>query len=296
MKHALLVSDDDVWRVKLDKTTETVVTVDYTTVKIVQIARCKSTTIKWNERTKVRWNNWNYVQDHPLWLVVALLERRKNTKTLSELLLLSLRGYLFDLLAELSTERINIDSLEKCEDRLSTHASLESSSELFTSSAIFTLSKKLPLLEVSFSSINYNVSLEVQNLLKVTERKIKDVSDTAWKRLQEPYVRYWARKLDVPHTLTAYLRLNNLYTALLAHNATVTKSLVLTADTLVILNRSKNLSAEEAIALGLERSIVNRLWLRYLAKRPATDLVWASQRDLQRVELDRVLRSFKQTK
>ena len=109
-------------------------------------------------------------------------------------------------------------------------------------------------------------------------------------------MRYWARKLDMSHTLTAYLGLNNLYTALLAHNATVTKTLVLTADTLVILNRSEDLSAEETISLRLERSVVDRLWLRYLAKRPATDLVWARQRDLQRVELDRVLRSFKQTK
>jgi hypothetical protein len=93
-------------------------------------------------------------------------------------------------------------------------------------------------------------------------------------------VRYWARKLDVSHTLTAYLRLNNLYTTLLAHYPTVPKPLVFTADTLVILYRTEDLSAEEAISLRLERSIVNRLWLCYLAKRPATDLVWTSQRDL----------------
>ena len=109
-------------------------------------------------------------------------------------------------------------------------------------------------------------------------------------------MRYWARKLDVAHTLTAYLGLDNLYTALLAHNTTVTKALVLTTDTLVILNRSEDLCAKESISLRLERSVVDRLWLRYLTKRPATDLVWASQRDLQRVELDGVLRSFKQTK
>jgi hypothetical protein len=90
--------------------------------------------------------------------------------------------------------------------------------------------------------------------------------------------------------------LDYLYTTLLAHNATVPKSLVLTADTLVIFNRTENLSAEQTIALWLERTVVDRLWLRYLAKGPASDLVWASQRDLKRVEFDRILWSLEQTK
>ena len=126
MKHALLVSDDDVWSVKLDKTTKTVVSVDYTTVEIVEIAGRETTTIKWNERTKIRWDNWNHVQDHPLWLVVALLERGKHSKSLSELLLLGLRRYLLDLLTELSAERVNIDSFEERENSLGAHSRLES--------------------------------------------------------------------------------------------------------------------------------------------------------------------------
>jgi hypothetical protein len=88
-------------------------------------------------------------------------------------------------------------------------------------------------------------------------------------------MRNGARELDVAHALTANLGLNNLYSALLAHNAPVTEALVLTADTLVILNGSEDLSAEETVALRLERSVVDRLRLGDFTKGPATDLIRA---------------------
>ena len=100
----------------------------------------------------------------------------------------------------------------------------------------------------------------------------------------------------MPHTLASNLGLNNFNTALLAHDATMTKTLVLTADALIVLNRTEDLSAKQPITFRLKRSVVNRLRLGDLAKRPATDLVWASQRDLKRIELDWVLWSLEQTK
>jgi hypothetical protein len=68
------------------------------------------------------------------------------------------------------------------------------------------------------------------------------------------------------HALTAYLRLNNFNSALLAHDTTVTQTFVLTADALVILYWSEYLCAEESITLRLNRTVVDRLWLGNLTK------------------------------
>jgi hypothetical protein len=37
LKHALLVSDDDIWSIELKKSLKTVISVNYTTIEIVQI-------------------------------------------------------------------------------------------------------------------------------------------------------------------------------------------------------------------------------------------------------------------
>jgi hypothetical protein len=98
------------------------------------------------------------------------------------------------------------------------------------------------------------------------------------------------------HALPTNLGLNNVNAARLAPDATMTKALVLATDALIVLYRSEDLSAKQPITLRLKRSVVNRFWLGYLAKRPATDLVWTSQRNLKRIELDWVLWSLEQTK
>jgi hypothetical protein len=53
------------------------------------------------------------------------------------------------------------------------------------------------------------------------------------------------------HALTTHLGLNHLHTALLADNPSMPQTLILAADTLVVLNRSEYLSAEETITLRL---------------------------------------------
>jgi hypothetical protein len=76
----------------------------------------------------------------------------------------------------------------------------------------------------------------------------------------------------------------------------VAETLVLTADTFIVLHRTEDLGAEEAVPLWLESTIVDRFRLGNLAERPAPDLLWARKRDLESIELDRILGSLKQTK
>ena len=61
------------------------------------------------------------------------------------------------------------------------------------------------------------------------------------------------------HTLAAHFRQGHFNAALLAYNAAMLQTLVLATQTLVILDRAKNLGAEKTVALGLEGAIVDGL-------------------------------------
>ena len=99
------------------------------------------------------------------------------------------------------------------------------------------------------------------------------------------------RELDVAHALAANLGERHLDAALLADQALVLHALVLAAQALVVLDRSEDARAEEAVTLGLERTVVDRLGLLDLAERPRQDVVRARDRDLDLVERrDRSLR------
>src|SRR5581483_8009792 len=94
-----------------------------------------------------------------------------------------------------------------------------------------------------------------------------------------------ARELDVAHALATHLRLCDLDAALLADDAAVLQPLVLTAKALVVLDRSKDLRAEETIPLRFERAVVDGLRLLDLTVRPRTDHLRRGQSDLDRVEM-----------
>jgi hypothetical protein len=72
-------------------------------------------------------------------------------------------------------------------------------------------------------------------------------------------------ELDMTHALATNLRQRYLDTALLTNHAAVLKTLVLAAQTFVVLDRSENLRAEEPIAFRLERTIVDGLGLLHFA-------------------------------
>jgi hypothetical protein len=70
----------------------------------------------------------------------------------------------------------------------------------------------------------------------------------------------------------------------------VLHALVLAAQALVVLDRPEDLRAEQAIALRLERPIVDGLGLLDLAVRPASDLVRRREANADRDVVERVLR------
>jgi hypothetical protein len=59
------------------------------------------------------------------------------------------------------------------------------------------------------------------------------------------------------HALTADLGLSDFDAALFAHHAAMLQALVLAAEAFEILDRAEYLGAEQAVALGLEGTIVD---------------------------------------
>src|SRR5215471_666409 len=86
------------------------------------------------------------------------------------------------------------------------------------------------------------------------------------------------------HTLTADLRNGNLDATLFADDSLVFHALVLAAQAFVILDRTEDAGAEQAVTLGLERAVVDRLRLLDLAEGPAADLVGRCNADADLVE------------
>ena len=87
------------------------------------------------------------------------------------------------------------------------------------------------------------------------------------------------------HALAPDLRECHFHTAFLTDYAPVLESLVFPAETLIVFDRAKNLGAEQAVSLRLERSVVDRLWLLYLAKGPRPDHLRRSQTDANGIKL-----------
>src|SRR4029077_9135002 len=81
------------------------------------------------------------------------------------------------------------------------------------------------------------------------------------------------------------LRTRSPHAAALAHDALVADTLVLAAVALPVLGRAEDALAEEAVLLGLERPVVDRLGLGHLARAPAADLLRGGEAYLDRVEV-----------
>src|SRR5690606_22326607 len=97
-----------------------------------------------------------------------------------------------------------------------------------------------------------------------------------------------AGQVDMAHALAAHLGQGDFGAALLADHATVLHALVLAAQALVVLGRPEDGGAEQAVTLGLEGAVVDRLGLLHLAEGPRADQVRRSQGDLDRVEIQRL--------
>ena len=84
------------------------------------------------------------------------------------------------------------------------------------------------------------------------EREIQHIADLAGQTFKEPDMGNRSSQFNMTKTLTSHLGLNDLDPALFTYHPAVFHPLVLTAVTLVILDRAKDLGTEKSLALRLK--------------------------------------------
>src|SRR4029077_4819392 len=126
---------------------------------------------------------------------------------------------------------------------------------------------------------------EIEHLLELAWRDVEEVADAARNALEEPDVRDGRREIDVPHPPAPPLLPRHPDAPPLPHEALVTDALVLAAVALPVARRPEDALAEQAVTLGLERAVVDRLRLRDLAGRPVADLLRRGEADPNCVEI-----------
>ena len=124
LQHALLVVDDDLRRAEVEQALEPVVPVDHAAVEIVQVARGEPAAVELHHRAKLRRDDRDCLEDHPLGLVARLDEGLDDLEPLDRaLLLLSLRR--LDDVAERERLLVEIEVAKQVANRLRTHAATE---------------------------------------------------------------------------------------------------------------------------------------------------------------------------
>ena len=285
LQHALFVAHDDVRRRQIEQALQTVVTVDHAAIQIVQIRGREAAAIQRYQRTQVRRQNRQNGQHHPLRQVAGVLEGFHQLQALGQLLDLGLGVGLRNLFTQAADLVIQVDGVQQLANGLGAHARVEVVTKLFEGFEVLLVVQQLTLLEGGHARVDHDVALEIEHALDVTQGHVHQQADTGRQRLEEPDVGDRRGQFDVRHALTTNLGQGHFDAALLADHTAVLEALVLAAQALVVLDRAKDLGAEQAIALWLEGTVVDGFRLFNFTERPRTDHLRRGQSDTDGVEL-----------
>src|SRR5690606_18070028 len=119
----------------------------------------------------------------------------------------------------------------------------------------------------------------------IPPRQVQHHDDTGREGLQEPGGGNRGRQFNVTHALTTHFGLSNFNAALLTDDTAVLQTLVLTAQALIVLDRTKDARAEQTVTLRLEGTVVDGLRLFDFTERPGTDHFWRGEADADGVKL-----------
>src|SRR5690606_24721433 len=285
LQHALFVAHDDVRRSQIQQALEAVVAVDDPAIQIVQVGSGKAATVQGHQRSQVRRQYRQNGHDHPLGLVAGALEGFHQLQTLGQLLDLGFRSGLRDFFTQTADLVVQIQTAEQLEHGFGTHAGVELVTEFFQGFEVLLVVQQLTLLQRGQTGLDHHIAFEVEYALDITQGHVQQQAETGRQGLQEPDVGNRRGQLDVAHALAADLGQRHFHAALLTDHATVLEALVLAAQALVVLHRSEDLGAEQAVALRLEGTVVDGLRLLDFAIRPGPDHFRRCQPDPDGIEL-----------
>ena len=284
LQHALFVAHDDFRRAQLQQPLEAVVAVDHAAVQVVQVGGRETTAVQRHQRTQFRRQHRQHFQDHPVRLDAGTLERLEHLQALGDLLDLGFRAGGFQVGAQRFDLGIDVEALQQRADAFGAHQRFEFVTVLLDLVEVVFFGQQLLLLQRRHARFGHDEAFEVQHAFDVAQRHVEDHAQTRRQRLQEPDVRNRAGQLDVAHAFAAHLAQRDFNAAFFADHAAMLEALVLAAQALVVLDRAEDAGAEQAIALRLEGTVVDRFRLFNFAERPGTDFVRRRDADLDRVE------------
>ena len=285
LQHALFIAHDDLGRLELEQTLETVVAVDDPAIEIVQVGGGKTSAIERHQRAQFGRQHRQDLKHHPLGLDARTLEALEHLQALGELLDLGFRRGRAELFMQPGDIAVDVDRAQQIAHAFGTHDGAEVIAVLFGLGEEIVFGEQLAALERGHARLDDHIGLEIEHPLDVAQRHVEHHAQTRRQRLQEPDVRGRAGQFDMAHPLAANLGERDFDAALLTDHTTVLQALVLAAQALVVLDRPEDLGAEQTVAFGLEGSVVDGLRLLDFAIGPGADLLGRCNADLDRVEV-----------
>ncbi len=121
LQHSLFIADDDFRRIEVEQFLKTVVSINQTTIEIIQVAGRKVSRIQKNEWTQIGWNYGNDIQTHPLCSILAVIQHLNRLESLDNIFLSLLALRSLQLLAQFLRSFLKIETFEQFFYRIGTH-------------------------------------------------------------------------------------------------------------------------------------------------------------------------------
>ena len=160
LQHTFLIADNNIGSSQLQKSFQTVVTVDNTAVQIIQVRSCKTSTIQLYHRTKIRRNHWDYRHNHPVGMIAGLAERLYHFQSLDDTGTF-LSGRILQFFFQCLGFLFQINSLQKFLNRLCSHTHAERIAKIFSRLLVFLLRKHLLHLNFRSLRLQHNIRSKI---------------------------------------------------------------------------------------------------------------------------------------
>ena len=280
LEHALLVAENHLGSLDFDEALEAVVADYDATVEVVEVGSGEAAAVEGHERTQVGRNHGHGLENHPFGLVTVgrRAERLDHLKALERFGLALLRAIFVGGVAQSVAELVEVDVGEEVENGLGTHLGHKLVGVVVGELAV-ALGQTLDEFEVVFlgeevhfleligerTGVEHDVALIVYHCVELLRGETKKIADLIGKRAEIPDVGHGHHKLDVAHALAAHFLFGDFHAATVADDALVADALVFSAMALIVLYRTEDALAEEAVALGLVGAVVDGFGLEHLA-------------------------------
>ena len=284
LQHALFVARDDLWSAQLHQAFQAVVTVDHAAIQIVQIRGRETATVQRYQWAQFRRQHRQHFHDHPVRLDARTLERFQHFQALGVFLDLRFGLRFLQFHAQGFGIAVDVDRAQQFTDTFGAHEGGEVVAVLFVLGGVVVFRHDLALFQRGHAGIGHDICFKVQNTFDVPQGHVQHHAQARWQGFQEPDVGGRRSQFDVAHALAAHFGQRDFDAAFFADHAAVFQAFVLAAQALVVLDRAKDLGAEQAIAFRLEGTVVDGFRLFDFAVGPRTDFLRRSETDLDCIE------------